>query len=100
MQHVERWAGRILLAIVCACALSCTSLSKQNGVFHAKGVGVKILTFNVPRTDFETVQDRIRRDVGPEALITNSRKSTFLDPLYNVLYPILGFEIGEIDGTY
>ena len=91
----------VALAVCLALAATgCHSIQKENGIFRAKGTGIKLFTFNLPRTDFATVQDTVIQEVGAEAEITNIWKTGPSRPWYNLLYPILGIETIEIYGTY
>jgi len=98
------WTARALaVALLAASTLfagGCTAVTKQEGIFEARGIGLRIVGFAVPRTNYETVQDKIVKEVGLEARVTNVWRTAFLRPWYNFLYPILGVEWIEVYGTY
>ena len=95
-----RIASVLLAALLVMSAVGCTSVQKEDGIFRAKGTALKLFSFTLPRTDFETVGDAVVREVGADAEITNIWKTGPFRPWYNVLYPFLGVETIEIYGTY
>jgi len=90
----------LLAAFLLLATASCTTVMKQDGIFEARGGGLKIFTFAFPRTSYESVQDAVTREVGEDAEITNLWRASPFRPWYNFLYPIIGVEIVEIYGTY
>jgi len=95
-----RIAHACLAALLITCAVGCKSVEKQDGIFRVKGTALKLFSFSLPRTDFETVSDAIVREVGADAEITNIWKTGPFRPWYNLLYPFLGVETIEVYGTY
>ncbi|MBI1851197.1 MAG: hypothetical protein HYR85_12715 [Planctomycetes bacterium] len=100
---VRRWRRAVAPIVLIAPILlgaGCRSVQKEAGYFRVTASGFNILFFTIPPTNFEMVRDRVQREIGDTAQVTNIRRSGSLPPWWNVFNKILGIEIIEVYGTY
>jgi hypothetical protein len=96
---------RRLLAATAVAALllagtGCRSVQKEAGFFRVTASGFNILFFTVPPVNMEMVRDRIQREVGETAQVTNIDRTGPVPPWWNVFNKIIGVEVIEVYGTY